>query len=98
MYKRQGQPKGNDSYNLITLAIPEQDEGFLPNFRRGDMVWLYAYPQNEEPDIRKALVFKGGLADIHANKLTVKLSDGQQNKHIFDHLPYSCLLYTSRCV
>ena len=88
---KSGQPKGNDSYDLITLTIPEQDEGFLPNFRRGDMVWLYAYPQNEEPDIRKALVFKGGLADIHANKLTVKLSDGQQNKHIFDHLPYSDL-------
>lgn len=88
---KSGQPKGNDSYDLVTLALPEQDEGFLPNFRRGDMVWLYAYPKNEEPDIRKALVFKGGLADIHANKITVKLSDGQQNKHIFDHLPYSDL-------
>ena len=86
---------GEDGYNgfdLITLAVPEQEEDFLPNFRRGDMVYLYAYPEDEEPDVRKALLFKGGLADIHTDRITVKLSDGQQNPDIFNHLPYDIFL------
>ena len=83
--------EGNNSYDLITLNVPKQGVDFLPNFRRGDMVCLYAYPENEEPDIRKALVFKGGLADIHSDRLTVKLNNGQQNPHIFDKLPYSTI-------
>ena len=38
-----------NGYDRITLAVPDQGEDFLPNFRRGDMVYLYAYPQDEEP-------------------------------------------------
>lgn len=81
--------KGNGSYDLITLNVPMQGADFLPNFRRGDMVCLYAYPESGEPDIRKALVFKGGIADIHSDRITVKLNDGQQNPGIFDKLPYA---------
>ena len=82
--------KSNDynGYDRITLAVPDQGEDFLPNFRRGDMVYLYAYPQDEEPDVRKALLFKGGLEDIHTDRITVLLADGQQNADIFNHLPY----------
>ena len=82
--------KSNDynGYDRITLAVPDQGEDFLPNFRRGDMVYLYAYPEGEEPDVRKALLFKGGLEDIHSDCITVLLADGQQNADIFNHLPY----------
>ena len=45
----------SNGYDLITLAVPEQGNDCLPNFRRGDMVYLYSYPENEEPDVRKAL-------------------------------------------
>ncbi len=83
---------GTNRYDLITLAIPDQGQGFLPNFRRGDMVLLYAYPADQEPDVRKALLFKGGLADIRSDRVTVKLADGQQNPDIFNHLPYDTIL------
>ena len=85
-----GKEKSNDynGYDRITLTVPDQGEDFLPNFRRGDMVYLYAYPRGEEPDVRRALLFKGGLEDIHTDRITVLLADGQQNADIFNHLPY----------
>ena len=78
-----------NGYDLITLAIPEQGNDFLPNFRRGDMVFLYSYPANEEPDVRKALLFKGGIAAMSSSSITIKLIDGQQNADIFNQLPYN---------
>ena len=78
-----------NGYDLITLAIPEQGNDFLPNFRRGDMVFLYSYPEDEEPDVRKALLFKGGIAALNSSSITIKLTDGQQNADIFNQLPYN---------
>lgn len=93
--EKSSEQEGNHGFDLITLAVPEQGEDFLPNFRRGDSICLYAYPSSQEPDIRKALVFKGGLADIHSDRITVKLNDGQQNEDVFNHLPYSTLLLSN---
>lgn len=33
----------HSGYNCITFKVPKQGDDFLPNFRRGDMVYLYAY-------------------------------------------------------
>ena len=67
-------------YDLITLAVPEQGENFLPNFRNGDSVYLYAY--DDEPDARRSLLFRATLIDISANQLKVALRDGQKNPKI----------------
>ena len=72
----------SNSYNgvdTITLAVSEQAEDFLPNFRRGDMVFLYAYEPEAEPDVRQSILFKGVLADIAVGQLVVHLNDGLQN-------------------
>ena len=68
-----------NGYDTITLAIPQQGEDFLPNFRRGDMIYLYAYKKNEAPDVRMSILFKGSLQEIHGDRLVVHLNDGQQN-------------------
>ncbi len=68
-----------NGYDTITLAVPQQGEDFLPNFRRGDMIYLYSYKKNEAPDVRKSILFKGSLQEIHGNRLVVHLNDGQQN-------------------
>lgn len=73
-----------NGYDTITLSVPNQGFDFLPNFRLGDMIYLYSYHINEEPDVRKALLFKGNLTDIHSKKITVHLTDGQQNPAIFE--------------
>lgn len=68
-----------NGYDTITLSVPQQGEDFLPNFRRGDMIYLYAYKKNEAPDVRKSILFKGSLQEIHGDRLVVHLNDGQQN-------------------
>lgn len=68
-----------NGYDTITLAVPQQGEDFLPNFRRGDMIYLYAYKKNEAPDVRMSILFKGSLQEIHGDRLVVHLNDGQQN-------------------
>lgn len=68
-------------YDLITLSLAQQ----LPtlNFRRGDMVILYAYKPEEEPDARRSILFKGTLADITPDEVVVHLTDAQQNPTLF---------------
>ena len=79
---RKEQSTAYNGYDSITLAVPKQSEDFLPNFRRGDMVYLYAYGKNEMPDIRKAFLFRGTLQEIHTNTVMVRLNDGQQNPNL----------------
>lgn len=73
--------------DTIVLAIPPQGDDFLPNFRRGDMVYLYPYL--EYPDVRRSLLFKGTLIEVATSRLTVRLNDGQQNEHLFTGSTYA---------
>lgn len=72
-----------DVPDIITLAVPGQGEGFLPNFRRGDMVYLYQYNKEKEPDVRNSLLYKGGIVSIRTTEITVALVNGQKNPEIF---------------
>ena len=74
-----GRSSSFNGYDTITLAVPQQGEDFLPNFRRGDMIYLYSYKKNEAPDVRQSILFKGSLQEIHGDSITVHLNDGQQN-------------------
>lgn len=67
--------------DTIVLDVPPQGDDFLPNFRRGDMVYLYPYVG--EPDVRRSLLYKGTLAEVTTNSIVVRLNDGQQNEHLF---------------
>ncbi len=69
-------------FDLITLAVPEQGENFLPNFRAGDSVYLYAYNDGDEPDVRRSLLFRATLIDLRTDQLTVALRDGQKNPNV----------------
>ncbi len=71
-----------NGYDTIILAVPQQGEDFLPNFRKGDMIYLYAYKKNEAPDVRMSILFKGSLQEIHGDRLVVHLNDGQQNPNL----------------
>ena len=69
-------------FDVITLAVPDQGENFLPNFRIGDPVYLYAYPEGETPDARHALLFKATLTEMLTDRLVVVLNDGQSNPNL----------------
>lgn len=74
---------GGDVPNMLRLTVPGQGEGFLPNFRRGDMVYLYQYPEGQEPDARNAILYKGTMVEIHTDEISVALTNGQKNPEIF---------------
>ena len=84
--REKSRPEGG--YDLITLAIPPQGDTFLPNFRRGDMVYVYRY--EGEPLCTENILFKGVLTDIHTHHLVVALADGQQNPALFDPQQSDC--------
>lgn len=80
---RDGTVSSDDKATMV-FSVPSQGDDFLPNFRRGDMVYVYSYAKDEEPDVRKAILFKGGLSEIHAGKVVVKLVDRQQNRDLME--------------
>ena len=72
-------------YDLITLrsSVPVDKTAAAPNFRRGDMVYLYAYPANTTPDARQHILFKGTLAEVGTDTFVVHLNEAQQNPALF---------------
>lgn len=68
--------------DTVTLSMPNQGEDFLPNFRRGDMVYLYAYQEDSEPDVRRSILHKGTLTEITSRQVVVHLHDGLQDASI----------------
>lgn len=70
-------------YDTLLFTLPRHDDSFLPNFRRGDMIYVYAYDDGDTPDVRRAILFKGVIADINAQNIEVRLNDAQQNPRLF---------------
>ena len=66
---------------VTTDAEEQAGEGVTPNFRPGDLVYLYNYVG--EPDVRKNILFKGTLKKLAADSLTVVLNDVQHNTRYF---------------
>ena len=50
-----------------------------PNFRRGDMVYLYNY-DGDVPDVRRAILYKGKIERIDADGVKVSLDDQHQQQ------------------
>ena len=78
--------EGQHGYDVIELTTDTADEGQMMNFRRGDMVWLYAY--DDEPDVRQAILYKGTIQKLGDTALTVRLNNGQQHEDAFCHAGY----------
>ena len=69
---------GHDS-ERVTLSIDTST--VLPNFRRGDMVYLYRY--TVEPDVTKSILYKGVVERLTDTETTILLNNRQQNAAIF---------------
>ena len=79
-----GETRGeNGSVEEIVLEREGADEAFLPNFRIGDIVILYSYPRNSEPDVRRAVVFRATLIGLASRQFTLHLRNPQHNPHLF---------------
>ena len=74
-------------YDRLILSIPDMGDNFLPNFRRNDMVCLYAY--KDQPDICASILYKGVIERLTDHEVTVRLNDGQQNADVFADTTYA---------
>ncbi len=78
---------------LYGLAITASEGGervschnvdiFTSNFRVGDIVMLYAYPKDEEPDYRRGMVHRAIIEDITPQEVVLSLRNPQSNTGIF---------------
>lgn len=99
-----GEGGGYDLITLTSIAsaIPQQDTAeasYLAtneakqrgevNFRTGDAIYLYAYREGEEPDLRNAILHKGTLKELQEDRVVVALSNGQQNDSVFGSGPFA---------
>lgn len=83
--KEKRQSSSFSGYDVIVLEMPNQGENFLPNFRFGDMVYLYSYQEDEEPDVRKSILYSGYLSKLESDVIEVRLGDGQKNPDLIDY-------------
>ena len=74
-------------FDRLTFSIPDIGDNFLPNFRRNDMVCVYAY--EGEPKICAAILYKGVIEQLSDYEVTIRLNDGQQNRDIFEDSTYA---------
>lgn len=63
---------------MITLAIPEYPDLYLPNFRQGDVIILYE--RNKEADtVNNRQVIKGSIAKLDSRQVVIRLRSVQRN-------------------
>lgn len=74
-------------YDRLTFSIPDMGDDFLPNFRRNDVICLYAY--EDEPIACAAILYKGVIEQLTDREIVVRLNDGQQNSEVFADTTYA---------
>ena len=73
----------NGGIEKVTFTTATDNDYFLPNFRKGDIVLLYR--RNTESDkATNQQVIRGSIEEIRNGTLTVCLRYKQRNHHIFD--------------
>lgn len=86
-------------YDQLTLLSPGIDHegmvselllGFAPdrasemsNFREGDIVMAYRYAVGQDPDVRRAIVIRGTVAELNTDTLRIVLRAPQSDKRVF---------------
>ena len=73
----------NDGIESLTLSVPDYDEGFLPNFRQGDIVLLYER-NTDDDNATNRQVFRGNIESITDHEIVFKLRHKQRNRQVFD--------------
>lgn len=67
----------------VRLHFTEDERNAMANFRPGDVVILYSYPQDKEPDARKNMIFRGAIADISSESILIHLRAPQSSPRPF---------------
>ncbi|MDO4496613.1 MAG: AAA domain-containing protein, partial [Bacteroidales bacterium] len=73
----------SDNGEEITLLISNDENDVLPNFREGDIVVLYSYRRNQDPDARRDLLLRARVKHLLPHELVVRLNAPQHNRKLF---------------
>ncbi len=76
--------------HTVTLSIPDYEGGYLPNFRKGDVVVLYER-NNEDDRVSNKQVFKGSLESMDEKTLKIRLRNRQKNRLILSDTHFFAL-------
>jgi superfamily I DNA and/or RNA helicase len=71
------------SISSVVLRFSENDENDMSNFRTGDIVILYAYEKDKEPDARRTMVLRCTIEDIQTDRIVLALRAAQTDKRMF---------------
>ena len=67
----------------VTLSISDTQTNNLPNFREGDIVVLYSYPLDQEPDIRRRPALRCTITRLLPDRITLRLRAPQRTAELF---------------
>jgi len=73
----------NGKVKDVVLNIPPSQLTDAANFRTGDIVALYSYPEGSIPDIRYGIVIRATISGFGASDITLRLR-AQQPKMLFE--------------
>ena len=78
-------PKESDTGKVgqLIMQLPPSEDNDVANFRKGDIVVLYPYKEDSEPDARKTMVFRCTIEDIIDSKIYLSLHSMQTDIHVF---------------
>lgn len=71
-----------DALTAIHFRLPKYEDEFVPNFNPGEMVQIYATP-NEKANVTNQLLVRGTVTHISATTLIVELAYKQRNQYLF---------------
>ena len=69
----------------VVLHFTDQPDHDISNFRRGDIVILYPYAEDEEPDLRRQMVFRATIVSLQNECIVLGLRASQSNAQAFWH-------------
>lgn len=77
------EPESEEPVEVLRLKTDEAVSADTTNFRKGDVVVLYAYKSGETPDVRRTMVFRCSVEEIYSDSLTLRLRAPQSNVKVF---------------
>lgn len=72
-----------EGISSVMLSISDTQTNNLPNFREGDIVVLYSYPLDQEPDIRQRPALRCTITRLLPDCITLKLRAPQRTSELF---------------
>jgi len=74
----------DSGYDEITFQLPTTEDCYISNFRIGDIVIIYPYIEQQEPNALQTMVLRGSVKDIQNERIVTKLRAPQRNEQLFN--------------